>query len=81
MGRISLGAAALKAWRGERKQADVAKALALQQSAWSSYENGMRLPTRAVAVRLQQVTGIPVADWDRPGKAPAKTRAKKRRAA
>lgn len=50
----------LKELRGERSQAEVAKAVMISDSAISSYENGERIPRDDVKKRLAKYYGTTV---------------------
>lgn len=47
----------LKALRGSRSQAEVAKALGISQSAYANYENGLRAPRDPIKIRIAKYYG------------------------
>lgn len=47
----------LRELRGEKSQADIAKALDISDSAMSAYENGDRIPRDEVKVRIANYYG------------------------
>ncbi len=70
MSTRSLGAAALRAWR-EREgmtQFQAAGRIGIDFTYLTRIERGARKPGRVIAVKLEEVAGIPVADWDAPAK-------------
>lgn len=57
----------LRKWRGSRSQAEVAELLEVEQARVSKLESGKyRRPSLTLALRIQEVTGIPAKQWDRP---------------
>lgn len=60
------GAALLRAWidrSGYKTQANVASAWGFKESFLSMLVNGKRVPSLDNAVRIEQLTGIPVQSW------------------
>lgn len=60
------GAALLRAWidrSGYRTQANVASAWGFSEAFLSTLVNGKRTPSLNNAVRIEQLTGIPVQSW------------------
>lgn len=47
----------LRALRGEKSQAEVAKAIGVSDSAMSAYENGDRIPRDEVKIRIADYYG------------------------
>lgn len=50
----------LKALRGDKTQKEVADALGLTVAAISNYENGLRIPTDAIKMRIARYYGVSV---------------------
>lgn len=50
----------LKTLRGDRTQKEVADALGLTVAAISNYENGQRIPTDAIKMRIARYYGVSV---------------------
>lgn len=55
----------------QKSQGDIARDLGVSQSALSSYLTGARIPSRDVALRLEEKTGVPVQNLIDPDRAVA----------
>lgn len=55
----------------QKNQGDIARDLGISESALSSYLTGARIPSRGVALRLEEKTGIPVQNLIDPARASA----------
>ena len=61
------GAELLKAWRGERKQADVCSLVALDPATYNRIERGRIKPGFKRAFEIERGTGgmVPMQSWER----------------
>ena len=50
----------LRELRGDRTRLEVAEAIGIQQSAIANYENGDRVPTDELKIKLAEYYGVPV---------------------
>lgn len=65
---LSRAAVDLRAWRSRAKlnQTSAAQRIGVDQGRYSQFENGNRKPGRVLAVRIHELTGIPVHLWEQP---------------
>jgi hypothetical protein len=65
MGTMKSGARQLRGWlrRGRYLQREAAKMFGVSESMMSFLVDGERVPGRELAVKIESISGIPVASW------------------
>jgi DNA-binding XRE family transcriptional regulator len=64
----SRGAQLLEAWRGKRAQAEAARLLELDKTAYNRFARGIRRPSTKLALQIERLTDgrVTVASWFKP---------------